>query len=80
MRSKKEDAKTMGLTFASFPIGTAVTFRRGPQRAHVCGIVISYQVLKGLPYLGELPRIRFQDGSECFAMKPEDLILANEFD
>jgi hypothetical protein len=75
MHSKRHNTKTVDLTFASFPVGTAVSFRSGHQRAHVCGTVISYEVLKGLPYLGELPRIRLQDGSECFAMKPADLTL-----
>jgi hypothetical protein len=56
-------------------VGTDVTFRSGHAHAHLSGVVVSYEVLRLLSYLGEVPRVRLLDGSECFATKPDDLQL-----
>jgi hypothetical protein len=62
-------------SFALFPVGTEVTFRSGHLHANLSGAVVSYEVLRLFSYLGEVPRVRLLDGSECFATKPDDLRL-----
>jgi hypothetical protein len=59
-------------SFSSFPIGSEVTFSSGHAHANSSGTVISYEVLRLFPYLGEVPRVRLKNGTECFATKPQD--------
>ena len=75
-RRRKEEMKMKNSSFALFPIGTEVQFQSTHAHAHASGIVIAYEVLRVLPYLGAVPRVRLQDGTECFATKPHDLRLA----
>jgi hypothetical protein len=73
---RKEEMKTRNLSFALFPVGTEVQFHSTHVHAHALGVVIAYEVLRVLPYLGAVPRVRLRDGTECFATKPHDLRLA----
>jgi hypothetical protein len=75
-RQRKEGMKTKNVSFALFPVGTEVQFHSTHVHAHASGIVIAYEVLRVLPYLGAVPRVRLRDGTECFATKPHDLRLA----
>ena len=75
-RQRKEEMKTKNLSFALFPVGTEVQFHSTHVHGHASGIVVAYEVLRVLPYLGAVPRVRLRDGTECFATKPHDRRLA----
>lgn len=75
-RQRKEEMKTKNVSFALFPVGTEVQFQSTHVHAHASGVVIAYEILRVLPYLGAVPRVRLRDGTECFATKPHDLRLA----
>ena len=56
---------------ARFPVGTQVILTGDHPWAGEAGEIVGYEVLGMFPHEPARPRVRMQNGEECFATAPE---------